>query len=97
MNRYFQSRRVQKGAVEKPWTSRVDPKEKWVSIIPGVAIALGFALCGALIWQGLSTVVNHKYCPVLMEDWSNGFDENIWTREAEVGGFGYVHERFLLL
>jgi beta-glucanase (GH16 family) len=74
--------------VEKPWTSVKDPREKWVTIIPLIGLFLGLAISGFLIYDGLRTVVNHEYCPVLDDDFSNGIDPNIWTKEAEVGGFG---------
>lgn len=88
--KYFHSRRVKKGSIEKPWLASTDPREKWVTIIPCIGLFFGLAVCGVLIWEGLRRVVNHKYCPVLLEDFSNGFDPTIWTREVEVGGFGYV-------
>lgn len=86
--RYFHSRRIKKEDVRKPWTETKDPREKWVTIIPCVGLLVGLVVCALLVWSGLKSVVNHKYCPVLIEDWSGGFDENIWTREVEVGGFG---------
>ncbi|CAD0025684.1 unnamed protein product [Aureobasidium pullulans] len=60
--RYFHSRRVKKGEVEKPWLERKDPKEKWVTIIPCIGIAIGIALTGFLIYDGLASVTNHSYC-----------------------------------
>ncbi len=86
--RYFHSRRVKKGEVERPWTKVKDPREKWVTIIPLIGLAVGLAIAGFLVWDGLRTVINHKYCPVYMEDFSGGFDTKVWTKEAEVGGFG---------
>jgi len=86
--KYFRSRRVQKGTVEQPWRNKKDPKEKWVTIIPILGILVGLGITGFLIWDGLRSVVNHVYCPVLDEDWSNGINTKIWTKEAEVGGFG---------
>ena len=86
--KYFHSRRVKKGEIERPWLDRKDPKEKWVTIIPLIGLALGFALAGFLVYDGLRTVVHHQYCPILTEDWSNGFNTKVWTKEAEVGGFG---------
>ncbi|TKA62127.1 hypothetical protein B0A49_11585 [Cryomyces minteri] len=87
--RYFHSRRVKKGEVEKPWLERKDPREKWVTIIPIIGIVVGLAISGFLIYDGLKTVVNHVYCPVLDENFSSGtLDPKIWTKEAEVGGFG---------
>ncbi|KUJ23333.1 putative beta-1,3-glucan-binding protein [Mollisia scopiformis] len=87
-SRYFHSRRVRKGEVEQPWRKNKDPKEKWVTIIPLIGLALGFGIAGFLIYDGLSSVVHHKYCPVLDEDFSGGLNPSIWTQEAEVGGFG---------
>ncbi|CZS98780.1 hypothetical protein WAI453_001825 [Rhynchosporium graminicola] len=87
-SRYFHSRRVHKGEVEKPWLSKKDPKEKWVTIIPIIGLLLGFGVAGFLVYDGLSSVVHHKYCPVMSDDFSNGLNSEIWTKEAEVGGFG---------
>lgn len=67
---------------------RKDPKEKWVTIIPLVGIFVGLALSGVLIWDGLRSVVNHKYCEIFNEDFSNGLNSKVWTKEVEVGGFG---------
>jgi len=86
--RYFHSRRVRKGEVAQPWREKKDPKEKWVTIIPLIGLALGFGIAGFLVYDGLSSVVHHKYCPILTEDWSGGINPSIWTQEAEVGGFG---------
>ena len=89
--RYFRSRRVKKGEVEQSWkTAKKDPREKWVTIIPLIGLALGFAIAGFLIYDGLRTIVNHKYNLILDEDWSGGLDAAIWKQEVTVGGFGYV-------
>ncbi|CAM1501820.1 Fc.00g038040.m01.CDS01 [Cosmosporella sp. VM-42] len=87
-SRYFHSRRIKPDEIEKPWLDKVDPKEKWVTIMPILAIVLGLAASGLLIWDGLNSVAHHTYCPVLDEDWTNGFDTSVWTKEVEVGGFG---------
>ncbi|CAK7228525.1 hypothetical protein SBRCBS47491_006934 [Sporothrix bragantina] len=87
-HRYFHSRRVAKGQVEKPWLARRDPKEKWVTILPLVGIAIGLLLSGVLVWDGLNSVVTHKYCLVLDDDFSEGFRTDLWTKEVQVGGFG---------
>jgi len=86
--RYFHSRRVRKDEVEKPWLSKVDPKEKWVTILPILGIVIGLGISGFLVWDGIRSVVKHKYCEVLAEDWSQGIRDDIWTKEVEVGGFG---------
>jgi len=89
--RYFHSRRVKKGEVEQPWKDKKDPKEKWVTIIPLIGIVIGLCIAGFLVYDGLASVVHHKYCPVLSDDFSGGLNTNIWTQEAEVGGFGSVY------
>ncbi|KXS99664.1 hypothetical protein AC578_9884 [Pseudocercospora eumusae] len=86
--RYFHSRRINKEEVEKPWLEKKDPKEKWVTIIPIIGIFIGLALSGFLIYEGLQTVQNHTYCPVLDDDFSGGLNGKVWTKEVEVGGFG---------
>jgi hypothetical protein len=89
--RYFHSRRVKAGEVEKPWTKNVDPKEKWVTILPLLGIALGLAISGLLIWDGIRSVVKHQYCLVYEDDFSSGvLNEKVWEREVQLGGFGYV-------
>ena len=86
--KYFRSRRIKKGTLEQPWKTKKDPKEKWVTIIPLIGLALGFALAGFLVYNGLSTIIHHTYDLVLDEDWSNGFNEAVWTKEVNIGGFG---------
>ncbi|OAA60261.1 gram-negative bacteria-binding protein [Niveomyces insectorum RCEF 264] len=86
--RYFHSRRVRKGEVSKPWLGRKDPKEKWATIMPLIGILTGLAISGVLVWDGLRSVVTHKYCLVLSDDFSQGFRSDVWTKEVQVGGFG---------
>ncbi|KAL8713824.1 MAG: hypothetical protein Q9225_006688 [Loekoesia sp. 1 TL-2023] len=86
--KYFHSRRVKKGEIERPWLEKKDPREKWVTIIPLIGLALGFAFAGFLVYDGLKTVVKHDYCSVLEEDFSGGWNDKVWTKESEVGGFG---------
>ncbi|OBS23648.1 hypothetical protein FPOA_04197 [Fusarium poae] len=87
-NRYFHSRRVRPGEIEKPWLEKTNPKEKWVTIFPILAIFLGLVGSGFLVWDGVRSVVKNKYCLVLDEDFSQGLNPNIWTKEVEVGGYG---------
>ncbi|PHH82033.1 hypothetical protein CDD82_7232 [Ophiocordyceps australis] len=86
--RYFYSRRVNKADVDKPWLDKRDPREKWVTILPIVGILVGLGLSGFLVWDGLRSVVHHKYCPVLDETFAQGLNPEIWTQEVSVGGFG---------
>ena len=85
---YFYSRRVKKGSVVKPWTSLKDPREKWVTIIPIIGMLIGLGISALFVWDGLKTVVNHTYCPIIDDTFATGLDPSVWTREAEVGGFG---------
>ncbi|KAM7189952.1 hypothetical protein V8F33_009754 [Rhypophila sp. PSN 637] len=86
--RYFHSRRVRKGEVEKPWLDKVDPKEKWVTILPIIGIIVGLGISGFLVWDGIRSVVKHNYCEVLVDDFSQGLRSDIWSAEIQVGGFG---------
>ncbi|PFH57822.1 hypothetical protein XA68_14529 [Ophiocordyceps unilateralis] len=86
--RYFHSRRVRKGEIEKPWLDGRDGKEKWVTILPIVGIVVGLAISGFLVWDGLRSVIRHKYCPVLDDSFDGGLDGKVWTKEVTVGGFG---------
>lgn len=86
--KYFRSRRVNKGDIQQPWKNKKDPREKWVTIIPLIGIALGIAFSGFLIFDGLKTVVKHNYTLVFEDDFSKGFNTDIWTKESNVGGFG---------
>ena len=74
--------------MEQPWKAKKDPKEKWVTIIPLIGLLVGFGLAGFLVYDGLHSVVHHKYELVLDEDFSGGLNSAVWTKEAEVGGFG---------
>lgn len=90
VQRFFHSRRVAKGETEKPWVGKSHPKEKWVTIFPLLGILIGLGISGFLVYDGLSSVVHHKYCNVLDDDFGSGLNTNIWSKEVEVGGFGYV-------
>jgi hypothetical protein len=87
-HKYFRSRRVKPGSIEPLWNDRKDPMAKWSTIIPIIGILVGLGISGVLVWEGMGTVVNHEYCQILDEDFSGGLDPNIWTKEAEVGGYG---------
>lgn len=88
--RYFHSRRVRKDEVIKPWVKEPrDPAEKWIEIIPLIGLLVGIGIAGVLIWDGLRNVIDHKYCPVLIDDFSHGIvDPNIWQPEIQLGGYG---------
>jgi hypothetical protein len=85
--KYFKSRRIKKGEIERPWLDHKDPREKWVTIIPIVGLVLGLMVSAALIWLGIRSVITHNYCQVLDDDFSF-WDDSVWTKEMEVGGYG---------
>ncbi|OTB02834.1 glycoside hydrolase family 16 protein [Hypoxylon sp. CI-4A] len=85
--RYFHTRRVKKGELEKPWLDKKDPKEKWVTIIPILGILVGLGISGFLVWDGLRSVVKHQYCLVLDDSFAT-FNDAVWTKEVQLGGFG---------
>ena len=85
---YFRSRRVRKGDVDKPWQKHKNPKDKWVTIIPSIGIALGVALGGFLVYDGITSVVANSYKLVYEDNFSSGLDPKVWTKEVETGGFG---------
>lgn len=86
--RYFRSRRINKDEVEKPWLEKKDKAQKWQMIIPLIGLAVGFVLAGYLIYDGLSGVNQNTYCLIMDDDFSEGLDSSIWTKEVEVGGYG---------
>lgn len=67
------------------------PREKWDWIIPLIGIFIGLSLVALLIYNGLTAVINHEYCSILDENFSRGFNINVWTKEVEFGGFEFVH------
>ncbi|KYK60904.1 glucan 1,3-beta-glucosidase [Drechmeria coniospora] len=86
--RYFHSRRVRKGEVDKAWLEKKEGKERWVTILPILGILVGLGISGFLVYDGLSSVVHHKYCPVMDETFDGGLNGDVWTKEVSVGGFG---------
>jgi len=86
--RYFHSRRIKKGEIDRPWLDRKDPKEKWVTILPVIGLLVGLGITGFLVYDGLQSVQNYKYCMILDDNFSDGLNTKVWTKEVEVGGFG---------
>jgi hypothetical protein len=86
--RYFKSRRIKKGTTERPWLTEKDPRAKWNTIIPLIGLFIGIGVCAFLIYDGIKSVTNNKYCSVFEDDFSSGFNNRKWMKEVEVGGFG---------
>lgn len=87
-NVYFHSRRKDQGEIDKPWLKERNLRQPWLTLFPLIGIFLGFGLTGFMVWDGLRSNTLPEYCQILDEDFSGGFDEKIWTKEAELGGFG---------
>jgi hypothetical protein len=85
---YFHSRRKAKGDIEKPWLKEKNHRQAWLTWFPIIGIILGIGCTGALVWDGLQQNKLPGYCQILDEDFSQGLRDNIWTKEAEVGGYG---------
>ena len=88
-NRYtrrFKSR-LNKHGVEKPWLNDKDPREKWVTILPLIGMAIGCGLAAYLGYSGWASVETHKFC-LVYEDNFDTFNTDIWQHEVQVGGFG---------
>jgi len=86
--RFFHSRRIKKDEIQRPWVGKKDPREKWQWILPVIGIVIGFALSVFLIYEALSSTSSHNYCVVLDDNFSKGFQSNLWTKEVGLGGFG---------
>lgn len=88
--RYYHSRRLRKDENYSPPQFRREPGEKWLWIIPLIGLIAGFMVSGYLVYSAMGGPPL-KYCPVLDEDFSSGaLNPRIWTKEVEVGGFGFV-------
>jgi hypothetical protein len=86
---YFRSRRVKPEDVQRPWLEDKHPRQFWVTCFPIVGLVLGLIVTGILIWDGVRSVARHNYCEVLNDNFTS-WNPNVWSKEVEVGGFGYV-------
>lgn len=94
-NRYFRSRRVQKGELESPKVlARLKNKKKSIFqrqswLIPCIGILIGICISGALIFLTLQKQKQGgNFCPVFTEDFSSGrLSPDIWTIEQQVGSY----------
>ncbi|KAK9451882.1 concanavalin A-like lectin/glucanase domain-containing protein [Limtongia smithiae] len=86
----FKSRRIPQGYIsEKPWINDRQHGDRILLIITIITCVIGCGIMGVLIWSGISSVTNYKYCLVMEDDFSSGtIDTDLWTQEVELGGFG---------
>ncbi|KAF3762091.1 family 16 glycoside hydrolase [Cryphonectria parasitica EP155] len=85
---YFRSRRIRKGTIDRPELREKDPRGIWITLIPIFGLLVGLAAIALLSWSGYASVSNYQYCQVFVDDFSNGFNSTIWTKDVETGGFG---------
>lgn len=85
---YFRSRRIKKGTVDRPELREKDPRGIWITLIPAFGFFIGLSAIALLSWSGYSSVSNHRYCEVFVDDFSDGFNSTIWTKHVETGGYG---------
>jgi hypothetical protein len=85
---YFRSRRIRKGTIDRPELRERDPRGIWITLIPIFGFIVGLTAIALLSWTGYSSVSNHQYCEVFIDDFSGGFNSTIWTKHVETGGYG---------
>ncbi|TFY58030.1 hypothetical protein EVJ58_g6670 [Rhodofomes roseus] len=76
------------GEIEKPWTSDKDVYVRiswWVTLAVAMIGVIGGAIRCYFGWRDVPRVGN--LCLIMQDDF-NTFDQNIWTRDVEMGGFG---------
>jgi hypothetical protein len=68
-----------------------------LTIIPLSGIGIGTVITGLLIFLQVGLKKSYNYCSVLDDDFSTGIlNPSIWTKEVNVGGFGYVKKNSVL-
>lgn len=83
---------------EKPWLGdKRDPREVWATLLPIFGAFVGFVIAMLVIWDGYRSVPKYKHCLVFGDEFDAGLKPNIWMKEVEVGGFGYVDSLLLIL
>lgn len=85
---YFRSRRIRKGTIDRPELREKDPRGLWVTLLPFMGILIGLTLIVVLAYLGYSSVSHQQYCEVFIDDFSNGLNSSIWTKEVQTGGYG---------
>lgn len=85
---YFRSRRIKKGTIARPELNYKDPRGILITVIPLFGFVVGLTAIALLAWTGYSSVKHHTYCEVFTDDFSNGFNSTIWTKDVETGGYG---------
>ncbi|KAJ9134166.1 Concanavalin A-like lectin/glucanase [Pleurostoma richardsiae] len=79
---------IRKGTIDRPELRERDPRGIWITLIPIFGFIVGLTAIALLSWTGYSSVSNHQYCEVFIDDFSGGFNSTIWTKHVETGGYG---------
>ncbi|KIY71336.1 glycoside hydrolase family 16 protein [Cylindrobasidium torrendii FP15055 ss-10] len=76
---------------EKPWLMKNGGRSRasyWLTVM---CILIGVGCAAVIVWRKIADVrllKDSDLCEVLNEDWSNGISDDVWGRDAELGGFG---------
>lgn len=83
------SKRIPLGSeVEKPWLQSKNRKKlKAINYIVMGGFLIGICIIGILSYFAYADISNFDYCEVLNDDFDT-LDEDIWTREVQIGGYG---------
>ncbi|ORY85571.1 concanavalin A-like lectin/glucanase domain-containing protein [Protomyces lactucae-debilis] len=74
---------------EKPWLNiKMTRSQKFSHRLPYISISLALLVVAGYCYSGYSQVDRHKYCLVVDDDFSNGFNPNVWQLEQQLDGFG---------
>ncbi|CAA9960222.1 hypothetical protein P3342_005655 [Pyrenophora teres f. teres] len=84
---YFKSRRVRAEDVQMPWLDVVCRRTQIKNAMVIVGFILGLATAGIIIWQSMRDVGFYHYCETFRDDFTS-WNESVWTKEVELGGFG---------
>jgi len=86
---YFKSRRVKPEDVQMPWLDEVCRRTQIKNAMVITGFVLGLATAGILIWHSMRSVGMYHYCEAYHDNFTT-WNDSVWTKEVELGGFGYV-------
>lgn len=87
--RPFKSRRIEPGTTENPWLSqKKSAVGKRISLIPIAGLIMGLIIVGIYGYTGWKSYDTVPFCEYWEEDFSEGLDTKIWTRQVQLDGFG---------
>lgn len=78
---------------DKPWMSERDGRARWSWWLTLLCFFIGVGAAGVVVyfgWSGVKFLKDGDMCMVLNEGFDSLDLDNTWTRDVELGGFGYV-------